>query len=102
MREEFERVQTQLYEDIVAPHEGELLRFLETVRELVDEIMMDVQARVWYKNPNVVKKDLFNGDVPTIFQYPNGNCYLIVATALEVLEDFIPDEAPYLREFQKR
>lgn len=94
--------QKRLYDQIVAPRESDLETSFGRVRNFVDDIMYEAQARVWYETPATTRKDFQNKDSSPLFGYPDGCCLMIVEKTLGILYGVLDDEAPYLREFAER
>ena len=94
-------LQHELYERFVASHETELASSLEKVRNFVDDVMYEAQARIWYGAPATSKRDFQNKDASPLFGYPDGCCLEIVGQTMENLLDVAEDEAPYLVDFMK-
>lgn len=91
--------QKRLYDEIVAPHENELSVSFGRVRNFVDDVMTEAQARLWFEYPETTKKDFENKDASPLFGYPDGCCLMIVEKTLGIFHWILDEEAPYLVDF---
>lgn len=91
--------QRKLYDEIVAPHEGELAASFGRVRDFVDEVMDEACQRLWMDCPQTTRRDFENKDASPLFGYPDGCCLAIVEETLRALGGIMEGEAPYLVRF---
>jgi hypothetical protein len=91
--------QRRLYAKHIAPNEWRLLNLLQSIRRDVDDLILSRQAEIWYENPFVTRWDYDNHEISPLFGYPDGCCLFIVHETLDLLEQVMWEESPFLESF---
>ena len=69
---------------------------------MIDELLLDEQAEIWYQNPYVTHKQVNMNDTSILFSYPDKNCFIIAALFIDIIEEILQNEGcNYILNFMK-